>query len=134
MADCMRPTQIQTMIPHPAWIDYIPWPEIRDYLINQPAHAIIDEDTPALFARSMRITGRKARNDGSMLPMVSPWSNSPVQDDELKNWVDDLNNWALDRAAVDRFPAIANMAWILDEERGDMSRVRLAGFRGMMEF
>ncbi|KAJ6032420.1 hypothetical protein N7540_003152 [Penicillium herquei] len=32
----LRPTAIQITVPHAAWIDNIPWPQMRDLLIKDP--------------------------------------------------------------------------------------------------
>ena len=32
----LRPVPIQLEQPHPAWIDRIPWPNVRDYLVRRP--------------------------------------------------------------------------------------------------
>ncbi|TKA40837.1 hypothetical protein B0A49_13026, partial [Cryomyces minteri] len=36
LPDCMKPTALQTFVPHPAWINFVPWPDIRDVLITTP--------------------------------------------------------------------------------------------------
>jgi hypothetical protein len=35
MPPCLQPTQLQMNLPHPAWIDAIPFPDMRDILILQ---------------------------------------------------------------------------------------------------
>ncbi|KAF9886164.1 hypothetical protein FE257_011989 [Aspergillus nanangensis] len=42
----LRPTAIQITIPHSAWIDNIPWPQVRDILIQNPEkypHSVFSE-------------------------------------------------------------------------------------------
>ncbi|KAF1974286.1 hypothetical protein BU23DRAFT_531782 [Bimuria novae-zelandiae CBS 107.79] len=36
MPDWLRPEQVQLEQPHPSWVDRIPWPKIRAYLIDHP--------------------------------------------------------------------------------------------------
>ncbi|KAJ9624514.1 hypothetical protein H2203_005249 [Taxawa tesnikishii (nom. ined.)] len=44
-----KPTPLQQYVPHPAWIDFIPFPQLRDFFINHPDLATSPKWLPLLY-------------------------------------------------------------------------------------
>ena len=49
----LRPVPIQLEQPHPAWIDRIPWPNVRDYLVRRPE--ITFDEYAAAYSSSLSV-------------------------------------------------------------------------------
>jgi len=125
--DCMKPTPVQTMVPHPAWIDYVPWPEVREFFIKCP-DVVGDSDIPALFARCMHINWAS----NNMLH-VSPATDTLVLNEEFERFTRDLNNWSLERSAAAQFPQISNMAWINERQERERAGTEAQALGDAME-
>jgi Domain of unknown function (DUF3425) len=114
LPDWMTPRPSQLFTPHPAWIDYLPWPRMRDKLVecynDYPFEAFTlpytttlslnwpYEPTDALLCSS--------ESDELMI--------NPVFERHLRN----LTNWSLGPAFARAHPALADVARIkVDENR-----------------
>ncbi|KAF2096146.1 hypothetical protein NA57DRAFT_59203 [Rhizodiscina lignyota] len=108
IAACMKPTPSQIMISHPAWIDYIPWPEVRDYFITVP-YVMDGKEILQLLMRHTHINW--AHNMDSMVTF-DPIKDTLLLSAKFEIWATDINNWSLDQAILSELPALANKAWI----------------------
>ncbi|KAF2671439.1 hypothetical protein BT63DRAFT_423637 [Microthyrium microscopicum] len=104
----MRPTPSQLTIAHPAWIDYVPWPEIRDHFIRWPS-SIGHGDVQSFFASHTHINWPSTHGD---MLCIDPTTESLALSDEFESWAKDINNWSLDSAVEEHYPTIATMAWV----------------------
>ncbi|KAJ5895493.1 BZIP transcription factor [Penicillium taxi] len=96
----LRPTLTQTQIPHPMWIDNIPWPEMRDVLIENMEDHTHPEFSP-YFSSEVCINwpsdiDEATSSQGDMLIM------SPTFERHIR----DLNNWSMSTRFKSRFSII----------------------------
>ena len=54
MPPWLRPVPLQLHVEHPAWIDRIPWPNARIYLINNPF--ITFDDFASIYSSAFRVS------------------------------------------------------------------------------
>lgn len=111
----LRPTQLQVTTPHAAWIDRIPWPSARDYLIAHPDITL--DHFAAVYSTSFSI---RWEYDPShvLLKAVTPGEETminPVYEEHIRQ----LSNWDVGLPFRDRYPEIA--ALIDDDLKGDNS-------------
>ncbi|OCK83252.1 hypothetical protein K432DRAFT_189286 [Lepidopterella palustris CBS 459.81] len=111
----MRPTPTQTITPHAVWIDFIPWPEIRDAFINSPELA----ETPDAF--EMLVINASVNWPWPLNEVISLRSNvDGVQlNKTFEQYVRDINNWSLSPVIVAVFPVLGDKAWIRPEKEDD---------------
>ncbi|KJR82944.1 uncharacterized protein SPSK_04268 [Sporothrix schenckii 1099-18] len=120
----LRPTRAQRTIEHPPWIDRIPWPAARDYLVVHPEITL--DHFAASYGTSVQI---RWPYDPSMVVIVTPSapgsSNNFIRDGDGDGDVNDyivnpvfahhiakLANWEVGDAFRARFP---EMARLIDE-------------------
>ncbi|KAF2495878.1 hypothetical protein BU16DRAFT_359558 [Lophium mytilinum] len=106
MPPWMRPTPTQIIVPHPAWIDMIPWPEIRDFFIRfaDQSHGM---EVLQTFVSSLSV------NWNSLLSNVAveiPNTNMLALSQSFEVYIRDLGNWSLDPAVLHVYPDLAGMA------------------------
>ena len=89
----LRPTQQQLTTPHSAWIDRIPWPSVRRYLIEHPAISLDDfaivystnfDISWAYEPRHVVLSAGKTAG-GLQNIMVNPVFQEHIQD--IRNWI-----------------------------------------------
>lgn len=101
-----RPSQILT--PHPAWMDYLPWPRMRDRVIM--AHKEYPFESWFIpYTRTLSVNWPYEPTDcllstGDSDELII----NPVFERHLRN----LHNWTLGPAFVDAFPGLAETARI----------------------
>ncbi|KAL2676496.1 hypothetical protein Neosp_010254 [[Neocosmospora] mangrovei] len=100
MPSWLRPTVTQIAVPHAAWIDNIPWPGVRDILIENPA-----EYPFQLFSDyySQNVTVNW-KFDG--LDAVSDLNGEGTLHSIFERHIRDLRNWTVSKAFEDRFPSM----------------------------
>ncbi|CAK7197631.1 hypothetical protein SEUCBS139899_000279 [Sporothrix eucalyptigena] len=119
----LRPTLAQLTIEHPAWIDRIPWPAARDYLV---AHPEISLDQFAIkYGTSLSI---RWPYDPSMVVIVTPGLESEHGEDNnindylvnpiFEHHIANLANWDVGGAFRAAFP---EMARLIDESQAQPS-------------
>ncbi|TKA61485.1 hypothetical protein B0A49_07684 [Cryomyces minteri] len=108
LPDCMKPTALQTFVPHPAWINFVPWPDIRDVLITTP-EALAAGEHLALFQRTTSVNWPWSAAEAIY---INPATNQVGLASAFERYVGDINNWSLAPAVIARFPAIADKVWI----------------------
>ncbi|PIG79251.1 bZIP transcription factor [Aspergillus arachidicola] len=104
-----RPSQLLT--PHPAWIDYLPWPRMRDRVVM--AHRDYPFDNWFIpFTRTLSVNWPYEETDC----LLSTGDNddliiNPVFERHLRN----LNNWSLGSAFAEAYPSLAETARIKNQ-------------------
>ncbi|KAE8364310.1 hypothetical protein BDV27DRAFT_128614 [Aspergillus caelatus] len=104
-----RPSQLLT--PHPAWIDYLPWPRMRDRVVM--AHQDYPFDNWFIpFTRTLSVNWPYEETDC----LLSTGDNddliiNPVFERHLRN----LNNWSLGSAFAEAYPSLAETARIKNQ-------------------
>lgn len=105
----MHPTDDQLTIPHPAWIDHIPWPAMRDRIIrdyNPQDYHFHMFFIP--FTRTLRLSWPY---DPSLTLLTTQEGNRPPEtsiNPVFETHLRDLANWKLGEAFAKTFPALAN--------------------------
>lgn len=95
----LRPTHTQDTTPHPAVIDLVPWPRLRDYFcLNH------EKDTRqfTLLASSLRLLWPASKQIISKSPNGHFRANS-----ELQNIACDIQYWQIDDLWLDAYPELA---------------------------
>ncbi|KAJ9195519.1 hypothetical protein DTO021D3_5095 [Paecilomyces variotii] len=113
-----RPSQLLT--PHPAWVDYIPWPRLRDRLVMSWQSYPFDE----WFVPWTRTISVNWPYEATDCLLSSPDSEelliNPVFERHLRN----LNNWSLGKEWADLYPGLADAARVKHEPSGYLSSQR----------
>lgn len=97
----LLPTEVQNTYPHPVSIDYIPWPDLRDFLCTNPR--IKSRHSVKMYLESLQL---KWPPGSSLMTMeggqvcVSP---------EFEAIACDLNNWKLGPPWLDNFPRLISL-------------------------
>lgn len=85
LPESLRPTPLQRLIPHHPWLDFFPFPEMRDRLIVAAATGYLDEDELCRDLMAFWDT----RNSGATLVVWGvPWDpcNWEVTEAFLRKW------------------------------------------------
>ena len=104
-----RPSQLLT--PHPAWIDYLPWPRMRDRVVM--AHQDYPFDNWFIpYTHTLSVNWPYEETDC----LLSTGDNdeliiNPVFERHLRN----LNNWSLGPAFAEAYPSLADTARIKNQ-------------------
>ncbi|KAJ5161641.1 hypothetical protein N7492_007033 [Penicillium capsulatum] len=106
-----RPTQL--LQPHPAWIDYVPWPRMRDRLVT--SHEDYPFDCWTLpFTHGMSVNWPYEATDCLLSAGDSDeLLINPVFERHMRN----LNNWSLGPMFADSFPGLVETTQIRPEPR-----------------
>ena len=112
LPDWMTPRASQLFTPHPAWIDYLPWPRMRDKLVecynDYPFEAFTLPYTTTLSLNwPYEPTDALLCSSESEELMINP-----VFERHLR----DLSNWSLGPAFARAHPALADVARIKNDE------------------
>ncbi|EQB56672.1 BZIP transcription factor [Colletotrichum gloeosporioides Cg-14] len=108
MPSWLRPVPAQLTTPHAAWIDRIPWPRVREYLIANPDITL--DDWAATYSSSFDVSWTyepslvliTVATDG---PEMSEITINPVYEEHLRQ----LKNWTVGRLFRQRLPEIADL-------------------------
>jgi len=104
LPDWVRPTNVQLYTPHPIWIDYLPWPGLRDKLVAcYPRFPFDNFFIPFTTTVSLNwpygpMNTLTAKPDSEELTL------NPVFEEHLR----DLRNWSLGPAFAKAHPALAD--------------------------
>ena len=111
-----RPSQLFT--PHPAWIDHLPWPRMRDKMVylypNIPFETFFIPYTTTLSLN----WPYEPTDTLISLPDKEELSINPVFERHLR----DLNNWSLGPAFARAFPMLAETCRIVGDVGGGRRR------------
>lgn len=100
-----RPSQLFT--PHPAWMDYVPWPKMRDLLIRD--YRLVENFFDDFF---VPLTSTMSLN-WPYAPMDTLISSSSNDSDELminpvfERHLRDIRNWSLGAPFAEAYPILA---------------------------
>ena len=108
MPEWLRPIPVQTKVPHAAWIDRIPWPTVREYLIQH--QEITFDEFAAVYSSSFSVWWpfdaehviAKLTPPQSSTPMAVI---NPIYEEHLRQ----LRNWTVGDTFRLRFPAIGEL-------------------------
>ncbi|KAI2790789.1 hypothetical protein POX_c03638 [Penicillium oxalicum] len=104
-----RPTQL--LQPHPPWMDYIPWPRMRDRLVTSPQDYPF-ENWFIPFTRGMDLNWPYEATDCLLSAVDSDdLIINPVFERHMRN----LNNWSLSPLFAEAYPGLADTARIRPE-------------------
>lgn len=99
----LRPTTSQLSTPHPAWIDRMPWPQLRNYLIAHPQITL--DDVAAAYSSSFFI--RWQYDPMHVLITVDEHSKNVVINPIYEEHIRQLKNWGLGDRFRKKFPEIS---------------------------
>ncbi|KPM41135.1 hypothetical protein AK830_g5382 [Neonectria ditissima] len=108
MPDWLRPVPSQLTTPHSAWIDRIPWPRARDYLIGHPEITL--DDFAAPYSSGFKLNW--PYDPASVLLAASVNGNgtaeiaiNPVYEEHMRQ----IRNWTVGEAFRYRFPELSQL-------------------------
>jgi hypothetical protein len=101
----LRPTQAQLTTAHAAWIDRMPWPKMRDYLIEH--QDITLDDFAAAYSSSFFI--RWNYDPSIVLIGVNESSKVVITNPIFEEHIRQLKNWAVGERFRKRFPELAEL-------------------------
>lgn len=115
LPDWLTPRPTQILQPHPAWIDYVPWPGMRDRLAT--AHADYPFDSWTLpFTHGMSVNWPYEATDCLLSAGDSDeLLINPVFERHMRN----LSNWSLGPCFAEAFPNMVDTTQIRPEKRQD---------------
>ncbi|KAI8626455.1 hypothetical protein F5Y19DRAFT_478570 [Xylariaceae sp. FL1651] len=106
MPTWLRPTRVQLSTAHAAWIDRIPWPKAREYLVAHPE--ITYDDFAATYSTSFSISWPYdpslvliPASDG--IPHSEHQNINPVFEEHMRQ----LRNWTVGNTFRKRWPELA---------------------------
>ncbi|KAH0558471.1 hypothetical protein GP486_004867 [Trichoglossum hirsutum] len=111
-----RPSQLLTM--HPIWVDYLPWPKMRDVLVRDYANYMF-QDFSFHYTNTLSLNWQYEPTD-VLLP--TPGSDELCINPVFERHLRDLNNWSLGPEFRNAFPALCSGVRIKPVDNG---RLRL---------
>jgi hypothetical protein len=116
MPEWMTPRPSQLFTPHPAWIEFLPWPKMRDKLVsNYQDYAFENWFIP--YTSTLSVNWPYEPTDCLLSTSESEeLTINPV----FERHVMRLENWSLGPAFAKAHPAMANTARIKSDERGSV--------------
>ncbi|KAJ4184371.1 hypothetical protein NW767_013254 [Fusarium falciforme] len=103
MPSWLRPTVTQIAVPHAAWIDNIPWPGVRDILIENQAEYPFQLFSD-YYSQNVSVNWKF---DG--LDAVSDLNGEGTLHSIFERHIRDLRNWTVSKAFQDRFPSMTGV-------------------------
>ncbi|KFZ03729.1 hypothetical protein V502_10712 [Pseudogymnoascus sp. VKM F-4520 (FW-2644)] len=100
----LRPTVFQVVVPHAAWIDNIPWPRIRDLLIQNPTKYTF-RDFSELYANNVNLNWPFDAAD-AVMPKTDG-SDELVMNPLFEKHIRKLECWSVSEPFKERFPEFA---------------------------
>ncbi|RSL52694.1 hypothetical protein CEP54_010783 [Fusarium duplospermum] len=97
----IRPTKLQTSVPHPAWIDVIIWPQVRDSIIQTMDWSRFNEYR-ALVAKSLQVNWPHA-DPRSILELCRDGRSYRLSS-VFEKHISTPENWSVDKEAGEVFP------------------------------
>ncbi|MCJ1272327.1 hypothetical protein MMC21_000113 [Puttea exsequens] len=114
----ITPTPSQLTTPHPAWIDHLPWPRMRDTLVSvYPSIPFDDFFIPYTTTLSLNWP-YEARDVLLTIPGSEELGINPVFERHLR----DLGNWTLGSSFAKAHPVLADTVSVRDGWRGERRR------------
>ncbi|KAF4466727.1 BZIP transcription factor [Fusarium albosuccineum] len=123
MPEWLRPVPSQLTTPHSAWIDRIPWPRARDYLIVHPEITL--DDFAATYSSGFELNW--PYEPSSVLLASSVNGNgtaesvtNPVYEEHMRQ----IRNWTVGEAFRHKFPELARL---IDLDSGQDCATSISG-------
>ncbi|KAK8172665.1 hypothetical protein BKA80DRAFT_307159 [Phyllosticta citrichinensis] len=116
--ECLKPTAEQTVVPHPAWVDFLPWPRLRDEFISRPELAgqgnallTLSQLTRVNWPIEVPLPFDYLTGDWRMPNLGTAMERLP---DAFKQHVSNASNWSLDSSVDSFYPNIifTDKVWI----------------------
>ncbi len=112
LPDWMTPRPSQLFTPHPAWIDYLPWPRMRDKLV-ECYHDYPFEAFTLPYTTTLSLNWPYEPTDALLCSSESEeLMINPVFERHLRN----LSNWSLGPTFARAHPALAGVTRIKNDE------------------
>ncbi|KAF5019402.1 hypothetical protein F66182_8602 [Fusarium sp. NRRL 66182] len=97
----LLPTEVQNTYPHPVSIDYIPWPDLRDFLCTNPR--IKSRHSVKMYLESLQLKWPPG------CPLMTVEGGQVCVSPEFEAIACDLNNWKLGPPWLDVFPRLVSL-------------------------
>ncbi|KAI9838374.1 MAG: hypothetical protein M1819_005642 [Sarea resinae] len=111
LPEWMTPRPSQLFTPHPAWIDHLPWPRMRDKMVQTQDYSIEDFFIP--FTSTLSVNWPYEPTDALLSASESDeLMINPVFERHLRNF----SNWSLGPEFAKAFPHLANTVKIKANE------------------
>jgi hypothetical protein len=112
MPEWMQPRSSQLLLPHPAWMDYLPWPLLRDKVIlNHKDYPFDNWFIP--FTTGFTVNWPY----GPMDCLLSTSENEdPVINPVFEKHMRKLENWSVTSLFIETFPALKGTVRVVDPE------------------
>jgi len=107
-----RPSQLFT--PHPAWIDHLPWPRMRDKLVHSYQDYVF-ENWFIPFTTGLSVNWPYEPID---CLLSTSEKDEPIINPVFERHIMRLENWSLGPAFAETFPALADTAPIKENNTG----------------
>lgn len=107
-----RPSQLLT--PHPAWVDYIPWPRMRDRVVMSWQSYPFDE----WFVPWTRTISVNWPYEATDCLLSTPESEELLINPVFERHMRNLNNWSLGREFADAYPSLVDTTRIKHKTSG----------------
>ncbi|KAK7561218.1 hypothetical protein IWX50DRAFT_113763 [Phyllosticta citricarpa] len=108
--ECLKPTAEQSIVPHPAWVDFLPWPRLRDEFISRPdlagqgnALLTLSQLARVNWPPEIPLPFDYRAGDWRMPDLGTASEQLP---DAFKQHVSNVNNWSLDSSVDNFYPDI----------------------------
>ena len=111
LPDWVTPRPSQLFTPHPAWIDHLPWPRMRDKMVQVYPKIPFDEFFIPYTTTLSLNWPYEARDTYLPIPGTDELNINPVFERHLL----DLNNWSLGEAFAKAHPCLAETTKIKSE-------------------
>ena len=104
LPEWMTPRPSQLFTPHPAWVDHLPWPKMRERLVRI-FHSVPFDEFFIPYTTTLSLNWPyEARDTLLTIPGTDELSINPVFERHLL----DLNNWTLGPAFAKAHPDLAD--------------------------
>ncbi|KAL8971966.1 MAG: hypothetical protein Q9197_003009 [Variospora fuerteventurae] len=114
LPDWVTPRASQLFTPHPAWVDHLPWPRMRDRMVHLYPDISLDSFFVP-YTTTLSLNWNYEPSDTLLsLPGGDEFAINPVFERHLR----DLGNWTLGPAFEKAFPQLGETYKIKKEERG----------------
>ncbi|KAF4438664.1 bzip transcription factor [Fusarium austroafricanum] len=97
----LLPTEVQNTYPHPVSIDYIPWPDLRDFLCTNPR--IKSRHSVKIYLESLQLKWPPG------CPLMVVKEGQVCVSPEFEAIACDLNNWELGSPWLEAFPRLVSL-------------------------
>lgn len=111
MPDWITPRPSQLLTPHPAWVDYVLWPKMRDRIVLTHREYFFE----SWFIPYSRTVSCNWPHDAADCLLHDTESDELVINPVFERHIRDLNNWSLGPAFAEAYPALVDVTRIKSE-------------------